>query len=213
MEENKKVFEKPSFEEFSAFAKRMRWDNWYIEVWNELEKTQWLKKDGTYPMDWKTMANVRNGIVMMRLKIQNPKKQPKTAPSELNTIAYTYGCCHDNYGGSAYILVNGGSVTKISSHGQKNTTKLRMNLLAAISAVNACPVNSYVEVFTDSPQCFQVLSSKKVPNKNRDLYEKYKVYSSHVAGVRFHLVTEEMNDSKSTMVKELAQVALGKIRL
>lgn len=197
----------PTREEFNAYVREEGWDEWSNELWNELQRTNWLTNNQKVPKghDWKIMANARNGAVMHKLGkkhcvVKNRQNKPVSlATSEeeftdngMHYIAYTDGSCDnlskERAGGSAYVILKNGEIAKIKNHGQLNTSNNRMELLAIISAVNACPDGAYVDIYTDSQYCILVLSKSYKPKKNPDLYELFKKCAAHVAGVRFHWV-------------------------
>ncbi len=211
----------PTHEEFISFVKKSGWSDWMDELWTEMNRTHWLKNDGTPPKDWKTMVGARNGAIMLKLgKTKHDIKKGGKEKVHINSITeefpdnglhyvvYTDGSC-DNLsktkaGGAAYIILKDGEILKMKNHGQLNTSNNRMELLAIISAVNACPDGAYVDVYTDSQYCILVLSKSYKPKKNPDLYELYNKCSAHVAGVRFHWVKGHNGDKYNEMVDNLA---------
>lgn len=211
----------PTREEFDAYAKGRGWDDWSNELWAEMEKNHWLKNNGEPPKDWKAMVNSRNAIVMKRFgKTKSDIKKgarEKTIINEIEEefpdngmhyIAYTDGSCDnlskERAGGSAYVILKDGEIAKIKNHGQLNTSNNRMELLAIISAVNACPDGAYVDIYTDSQYCILVLSKSYKPKKNPDLYELYKKCADHVAGVRFHWVKGHDGNKYNELADQLA---------
>ncbi len=211
----------PTHEEFDAYAKGRGWDDWSNELWAEMEKTHWLKNNGESPKDWKAMVNSRNAIVMKRFgKTKSDIKKGAREKTIINEIeeefpdngmhytAYTDGSCDnlskERAGGSAYIILKDGEILKMKNHGQLNTSNNRMELLAIISAVNACPDGAYVDIYTDSQYCILVLSKSYKPKKNPDLYELFKKCAAHVAGVRFHWVKGHNGNKYNELADELA---------
>ena len=211
----------PTREEFDAYAKGRGWDDWSNELWAEMEKTHWLKNNGESPKDWKAMVNSRNAIVMKRFgKTKSDIKKgakEKTIINEideefpdngLHYVAYTDGSCDnlskERAGGSAYVILKDGEIVKMKNHGQLNTSNNRMELLAIISAVNACPDGSFIDIYTDSQYCILVLSKSYKPKKNPDLYELYKKCVAHVGGVRFHWVKGHDGNTYNELADQLA---------
>lgn len=211
----------PAREEFDAYAKGRGWDDWSNELWAEMEKTHWLKNNGESPKDWKAMVNSRNAIVMKRFgKTKSDIKKgarEKTIINEideefpdngLHYVAYTDGSCDnlskERAGGSAYIILKDGEIAKMKNHGQLNTSNNRMELLAIISAVNACPDGAFIDIYTDSQYCILVLSKSYKPKKNPDLYELYKKCVAHVGGVRFHWVKGHDGNTYNELADQLA---------
>lgn len=211
----------PTHEEFDAYAKGRGWEDWSNELWAEMEKKHWLKNNGEPPKDWKAMVNSRNAIVMKRFgKTKSDIKKgarEKTIINEIEEefpdnsmhyIAYTDGSCDnlskERAGGAAYVILKNGEIAKIKNHGQLNTSNNRMELLAIISAVNACPDGAYVDIYTDSQYCILVLSKSYKPKKNPDLYELFKKCATHVAGVRFHWVKGHDGNKYNELADQLA---------
>lgn len=211
----------PTREEFDAYAKGRGWDDWSNELWAEMEKTHWLKNNGESPKDWKAMVNSRNAIVMKRFgKTKSDIKKgtrEKTIINEideefpdngLHYVAYTDGSCDnlskERAGGSAYVILKDGEIVKMKNHGQLNTSNNRMELLAIISAVNACPDSAFIDIYTDSQYCILVLSKSYKPKKNPDLYELYKKCVAHVGGVRFHWVKGHDGNTYNELADQLA---------
>lgn len=126
----------------------------------------------------------------------------------MHYIAYTDGSCDnlskERAGGAAYVILKDGEIAKIKNHGQLNTSNNRMELLAIISAVNACPDGAYVDIYTDSQYCILVLSKSYKPKKNSDLYELFKKCAAHVAGVRFHWVKGHDGNKYNELADQLA---------
>lgn len=79
-----------------------------------------------------------------------------------------------------------------------------MELLAIISAVNACPDGAFIDIYTDSQYCILVLSKSYKPKKNPDLYELYKKCVAHVGGVRFHWVKGHDGNTYNELADQLA---------
>ena len=211
----------PTREEFDAYAKGREWNDWSNELWAEMEKIHWLKNNGESPKDWKAMVNSRNAIVMKRFgKTKSDIKKgakEKTIINEideefpdngLHYVAYTDGSCDnlskERAGGSAYVILKDGEIVKMKNHGQLNTSNNRMELLAIISAVNACPDGSFIDIYTDSQYCILVLSKSYKPKKNPDLYELYKKCVAHVGGVRFHWVKGHDGNTYNELADQLA---------
>ncbi len=220
--------EHPSFGEFKKYCRlHLRLSvrehkEYIIALWNDMEDCRWLKKNGKPAKDWRTLVNVHNGILLRKYNIQRKeRKDPntympyfglETAEEEYpengrHYVCYTDGSC-DNVkskaGGSAYIIIKDGEIVKMKSHGSPSTTNNRMELLAIISAVNSCPDNACVDVYTDSKYCIYVLSKKTAPQINKDLYELFKKCSAHVEGVRFHWVKGHNGDKYNEMADDMA---------
>jgi ribonuclease HI len=107
--------------------------------------------------------------------------------SKKEVIVYTDGACRGNPGpgGWAAVLMYGGAYREISG-GEPHTTNNRMELMAAIQALEAMKEPVHVRLHTDSAylvNCFRErwherwarngwVSSKKQPVENRDLWER-----------------------------------------
>ena len=118
---------------------------------------------------------------------------------------YADGACSGNPGKGGYcaILIYNGK-EKVVSGNELDTTNNRMELLAIISAINACPNGSYVDVFTDSQYSILVLSKTRTPKLNADLHALYLKCKSQVADVRFHWVRGHNGDKYNEMADNLA---------
>ena len=221
--------ERPSFDEFKEYCKtHLRLDlrnsrhaNFMIILWSRLESCNWLTSKGKRPKSWKSLTDAYNGILLQTIPINKAKRNTeqympyyniKTSDEEYpengrHYVCYTDGSC-DNVkskaGGSAYIIIKDGEIVKMKSHGSLCTTNNRMELLAIISAVNSCPDNACVDVYTDSKYCIYVLSKETAPQINKDLYELYKKCSAHVEGIRFHWVRGHNGDKYNEMADDMA---------
>lgn len=219
----------PTREEFDEYVtSKMKLDDkdWADAIWNLATKVGWRKKNGEAPNHWYSLVSAYNGVLLVKLgrkphlldkKAKIVPKHEKTIINEvddefpdngLHYVAYTDGSC-DNYsqakaGGAAYIILKDGEILKMKNHGQLNTSNNRMELLAIISAVNACPDGAYVDIYTDSQYCIFVLSKSYKPKKNPDLYELFKKCAAHVAGVRFHWVKGHNGNKYNELADELA---------
>lgn len=231
---NKKNNKQPSvyvptrkeFDEYVTSKMKLDDKDWADAIWNLATKVGWRKKNGEAPNHWHSLVSAYNGVLLVKLgrkthlldkKAKIVPKHEKTIINEieeefpdngLHYIAYTDGSC-DNYsqtkaGGAAYVILKNGEIAKIKNHGQLNTSNNRMELLAIISAVNACPDGAYVDIYTDSQYCILVLSKSYKPKKNPDLYELFKKCAAHVAGVRFHWVKGHDGNKYNELADQLA---------
>lgn len=57
------IYTTPTREEFFDYAYKHGWNDWAEELWEEMNRTNWLKNDGTQPKNWHTIVNVRNGYI------------------------------------------------------------------------------------------------------------------------------------------------------
>lgn len=226
------IYTTPTREEFFDYAYKHGWNDWAEELWEEMNRTNWLKNDGTQPKNWHTIVNVRNGYIKNRQNItsQEPKvfseyakgkkKKEKVVINEiteefsdndLHYVCYTDGFCdyhtEQRVGSAAYIIVHDGKIIKEKNHGQLNTNNNRMELLSIISAVKSCPNGAYVDIYTDSQYCVLVLSKSYSPDKNADFYDLYRECSSHLAEVRFHWIESQNEDKYNKQVHKLCTEA------
>lgn len=222
------IYTTPTHEEFLEYAYQHGWNDWAEDLWNELERTNWLKNDGTQPKNWHAIVNARNGTIMHKLGVslkrekesskysRNGKEKEKIvineiekefSKSEIHYVCYTDGFCdyHSNRIGSAsYIVIKGGNIIKEQGHAQFTTSHQRMELLAIISAVNSCPEGAFVDIYTDSTYCILVLSKSYGPEKNSDLYDLYRKCSDKLAAVRFHWIESSNENKYNKRVHQLA---------
>lgn len=212
------------FEDFCSLKLGYNDKEFTSELWKTCCRVGWKKKNGKAPKSWQILAVSHNGALLQkfgrkpykRASVSKKKNVEEVFPDNgLHYIAYTDGSC-DNYsqmkaGGAAYILIKDQEVVKIKNHGQLNTTNNRMELLAIISAVNACPENACIDIYTDSKYSILTLEKDFKPNINGDLWELYQKHSRHVSGVRLHWVKGHNGDHYNEMADELAYSAYCEI--
>lgn len=205
------------FEEFCALKLGYNDKEFTSELWKTCCRVGWKKKNGDAPKRWQILVVCYNGILLSkfgrkpykRASVSKKNNTDEEFPvSGLHYVAYTDGSC-DNLsqtkaGGAAYIILKDGEIVKMKNHGQLSTTNNRMELLAIISAVNACPAGAYIDIYTDSQYSILVLSNSYKPKMNADLYELYRKCAAHVAGVRFHWVRGHNGDKYNEMADELS---------
>ena len=51
------IYTTPTREEFFDYAYQHGWNDWAEELWEEMNRTNWLKNDGTQPKNWHTIVN------------------------------------------------------------------------------------------------------------------------------------------------------------
>lgn len=113
----------------------------------------------------------------------------------LKLVAYTDGSCDNKsklrIGGAAYIVMNREGKREVlyqNSKGFAYTSSNRMEMLAIISAVAACPPGSDIEVFSDSRYAVCTLSGIYMLRENEDLVEKYKQVAKKHSDVRLRWI-------------------------
>ena len=213
---------KPTFDEFRAFCISMGWNDkgyWQL-LWDVCERKHWLTLKGKKPKSWQTFVSAQTGVILEKYPMyrnmfgmQKTKQkidfQTEMFPNNgMHYVCYTDGSCDNlstqKIGGSAYIILKDNEVIKVKNYGAVGTTNNRMELLAIISAINACPNGSYVDVFTDSQYSILVLSKTRTPKLNADLHALYLKCKSQVADVRFHWVRGHNGDKYNEMADNLA---------
>lgn len=63
------IYTTPTHDEFFKYAQQHGWADWAEELWEEMNRTNWLKNNGTIPKNWQTIVNVRNGALMNKLGV------------------------------------------------------------------------------------------------------------------------------------------------
>lgn len=167
------IYTTPTREEFFDYAYKHGWNDWAEELWEEMNRTNWLKNDGTQPKNWHTIVNVRNGYIKNRQNItpQEPKlfseyakgkkKKEKVVINEiteefpdndLHYVCYTDGFCdyHTEHrvGSAAYIIVHDGKIIKEKNHGQLiSTTNKSINYVQRLTGtlVNNMELRNYMK--------------------------------------------------------------------
>lgn len=146
--------------------------------------------------------------------------------SKKEVIIYTDGACSGNPGpgGWGAVLMFGEAKKEISG-GERNTTNNRMELMAAIQALEALKEPVRVRLHTDSAylvNCFHQgwherwqrngwRNSKKEPVENRDLWERMLTLTKRHQ-VEFVKVKGHSNDKWNNRCDELARAAAAAAR-
>ena len=133
-------------------------------------------------------------------------------------IIHTDGACSGNPGpgGWGAILRDGGNVTEIKG-GEAATTNNRMELLAAISALEALPEGTQAELHTDSQYLRDGITqwlhnwkkngwrtSDKKPVKNIDLWQRLETAAARHR-VDWHWVRGHIGHDENERADELAR--------
>ena len=136
---------------------------------------------------------------------------------------YTDGACSGNPGpgGWGAVLMYGQFKKEISG-GEKMTTNNRMELMAAISALNALKEPCEVDLFTDSAYLCRAFSEHWVTNwqrngwktsgkkevENRDLWELL-IAHTHKHNISWHKVKGHSDNAYNNRCDELARGAIA----
>jgi ribonuclease HI len=133
-------------------------------------------------------------------------------------IIHTDGACSGNPGpgGWGAIIRNGGNITEIKG-GEAATTNNRMELLAAISALESLPDNTPAELHTDSQYLRDGITqwlhnwkkngwrtSDKKPVKNVDLWKRLEAAAERHQ-VAWHWVRGHVGHDENERADELAR--------
>ena len=127
---------------------------WTCLTWNELAKTQY-RKIGARELDewriWRMDGEALKALGEKGKKCQKDEKAPALSLTGETVHIYTDGGCRPNpgVGGWASILSTGERVKELSG-GEDHTTNNRMELLAAINALEALKKPCRIEFHTDS---------------------------------------------------------------
>ncbi|MFU8771814.1 MAG: ribonuclease HI [Anaerolineales bacterium] len=143
-------------------------------------------------------------------------------PSQPRVIIYTDGACDPNPGpGGWAALLRFGDHEKILSGSDPATTNNRMELTAAIQALNALKRPSRVELYTDSEYLkkgiTEWLPNWRVRNWRRkggslanvDLWQELD-RTMQIHAIRWHWVKAHASDRDNQRVDRLARQAIGR---
>ena len=138
--------------------------------------------------------------------------------TEQRVTIHTDGACSGNPGpgGWGAIIRNGGNITEIKG-GEAATTNNRMELLAAISALESLPDNTPAELHTDSQYLRDGITqwlhnwkkngwrtSDKKPVKNVDLWKRLEAAAERHQ-VTWHWVRGHVGHDENERADELAR--------
>ena len=153
------------------------------------------------------------------------RPEPRPAPAEQHVVIHTDGACSGNPGpgGWGAILQAGDHVKEISG-GEPHTTNNRMELIAAISALDQLRRPCTVDLHTDSQYLRQGITSwiknwkrngwrtaERKPVKNADLWQRLEqAMEPHI--VRWHWVRGHAGHDLNERADELARAAITEIR-
>lgn len=186
----------PSKREFFDYCISKNWTEMGLkeELYQILWEKGWKTKKGKIADDWRILACAYNSTLRTGKDAKYGKvkrKQGKNVVARQDRkeglpdyVCYTDGSCdnmsYHKAGGSAYIVVNAitGKIEKVKTYHRLHTTSNRMEMLAIVSAVNACPKGSTIEVRTDSKYSIKMFHNTKwiiKPEiKNPDLIKKFR---------------------------------------
>ncbi len=138
---------------------------------------------------------------------------------------YTDGACSGNPGPGGWgVILRFGDVEKELKGGERDTTNNRMELMAAISGLEALKKPAVVDLTTDSQYVRQGITSwifnwkkngwrtsDKKPVKNVDLWQRLDA-ALHQHQVRWHWVKGHAGHAENERVDQLAREGLAAIR-
>lgn len=144
--------------------------------------------------------------------------------SKKHVTIYTDGACRGNPGPGGWgALLLYGSYRKELSGAEEDTTNNRMELMAAIRAIEALKSPCLVDLYTDSEYLRKGITqwmpvwknnnwrtSQKKDVKNKDLWERIDS-ALHKHDVRFHWVKGHSGDPHNEFVDKLAVNAISEL--
>jgi ribonuclease HI len=142
-----------------------------------------------------------------------------------HVVIYTDGACSGNPGPGGWgAILTSGSHRKELKGGEDHTTNNRMELMGAISALEALKGPSNVELHTDSKYVQQGISqwihgwkrngwktADKKPVKNTDLWQRLDEAMKH-HDVKWHWVKGHAGHDMNERADELAREAIAELR-
>jgi ribonuclease HI len=146
-------------------------------------------------------------------------------PPRPHVIVFTDGACSGNPGPGGWgAILKFGELEKELKGGERNTTNNRMELMAAISALEALKKPAVVDLTTDSQYVRQGITSwihnwkkngwrtsDKKPVKNVDLWQRLDA-ALQQHQVRFHWVKGHAGHNENERADQLARDGLAAIR-
>jgi ribonuclease HI len=142
-----------------------------------------------------------------------------------HVFIFTDGACSGNPGPGGWgAILRFGEIEKELSGGERNTTNNRMELMAAISALEALKRPAIVDITTDSQYVRQGITSwihgwkrngwrtaDKKPVKNTDLWQRLDA-ALHQHEVRWHWVKGHDGHAENERADQLARDGIAAIR-
>ena len=154
-----------------------------------------------------------------------PDPDPAEPPAAPAVVIHTDGACSGNPGpgGWGAVLVSGSHRKEISG-AEEHTTNNRMELMAAISALEALKRPSVVDLYTDSAYVRNGIMSwihswkrngwrtaEKKPVKNAELWQQLdQALGRHT--IRWHWVKGHAGNVENERADELARAAIAAMR-
>jgi ribonuclease HI len=144
-----------------------------------------------------------------------------SAADRPHVVAYTDGACSGNPGPGGWgVLLIYGSHRKELNGGERTTTNNRMELMAAISALEALQKPARVDIHTDSEYVQKGISgwingwkrngwrtSARQPVKNADLWQRLDAARAH-HDVRWHWLRGHAGHPENERADELARAGI-----
>jgi ribonuclease HI len=151
--------------------------------------------------------------------------EPNPAPTKQAVVIHTDGACSGNPGPGGWgAILQWGDHKKELKGGEPNTTNNRMELTAAIMALEALKRSCMVDIHTDSEYLRQGITgwihkwkrngwktADHRPVKNVDLWQRLEAALSHHK-VRWHWVRGHAGHNLNERADELARAAIAEIR-
>jgi ribonuclease HI len=151
--------------------------------------------------------------------------EPGPAPTKQPVVIHTDGACSGNPGPGGWgAILQWGNHKKELKGGEPNTTNNRMELTAAIMALEALKRACTVDIHTDSEYLRQGITgwihkwkrngwktADHRPVKNVDLWQRLEAVLSHHK-VRWHWVRGHAGHNLNERADELARAAIAEIR-
>ncbi len=141
-----------------------------------------------------------------------------------DVLIHTDGACRGNPGPGGWgVLVRNGDGEREISGAESETTNNRMELMAAIKALEVCNPNQKVKLVTDSQyvrkgitewmsawKARQWLTAARKPVKNKDLWERLDA-GSEALQIEWHWVKGHSGDPGNERADELANLAIDRL--
>ena len=151
--------------------------------------------------------------------------EPRPAPKQHHVVVHTDGACSGNPGPGGWgAILHWGDHEKELKGGEPHTTNNRMELMAAISALESLKRPCAVDIHTDSQYLRNGImqwintwkrngwrTASKEPVKNVDLWKRLDA-ALHTHTVRWHWVKGHAGHDLNERADELAREAIKEMR-